>query len=90
VKLLLIALLRVCSWTQNKDIHWYARDEDEASVAATKKAEEIRKIKEAEEDALAVALYVSIPPLALLLPHCSLWEALSVYWGEGIGYRCLV
>ncbi|EJT96785.1 hypothetical protein DACRYDRAFT_97454 [Dacryopinax primogenitus] len=40
-------------WQKNKDIHWYARD-----VGGTdeEKREEIKRIKEAEEDALAVAL----------------------------------
>lgn len=43
---------------QNQDIHWYSRDQESADEAARKKAEEIRKVKEAEEDALAVALSV--------------------------------
>lgn len=40
---------------QNKDIHWYAKDGEDTDAAATRKAE-IKAIKEAEEDALAVAL----------------------------------
>lgn len=49
----------VCPHSQNKDIHWYSRDEDpKGDAAALAKAEEIRKIKDAEEDALAVALCV--------------------------------
>ena len=40
---------------QNKDIHWYAKDGEETDAAATRRAE-IKAIKEAEEDALAVAL----------------------------------
>jgi len=40
-------------WQKNKDIHWYNRDLDQG---AEEKAEEIRKVKELEADALAVAL----------------------------------
>ncbi|KAG8880684.1 hypothetical protein FRB98_004777 [Tulasnella sp. 332] len=40
-------------WQKNKDVHWYAR---EAKDTEAERREEIRKIKEAEEDALAVAL----------------------------------
>ncbi|CDZ96303.1 Predicted coiled-coil protein [Phaffia rhodozyma] len=43
-------------WQKNQDIHWYSRDQETADEAARKKAEEIRKVKEAEEDALALAL----------------------------------
>jgi Multiple myeloma tumor-associated len=42
-------------WQKNKDVHWYNRDLSQTEV---EKAEEIRKIKEAEADALAVALCV--------------------------------
>ncbi|KAF8149819.1 kinase phosphorylation domain-containing protein [Crassisporium funariophilum] len=42
-------------WQKNKDIHWYNRDIDAGAEA---RAEEIRKIKELEADALSVALYV--------------------------------
>ncbi|KAF8498294.1 kinase phosphorylation protein-domain-containing protein [Gautieria morchelliformis] len=40
-------------WQKNKDVHWYNRDLDNSEA---ERLEEIRKIKEAEEDALAVAL----------------------------------
>ncbi|KAG8982521.1 hypothetical protein FRB94_008000 [Tulasnella sp. JGI-2019a] len=40
-------------WQKNKDVHWYAR---EAKDTEAERREELRKIKEAEEDALAVAL----------------------------------
>uniref|UniRef100_A0A8H7Y3G5 Multiple myeloma tumor-associated protein 2-like N-terminal domain-containing protein n=1 Tax=Psilocybe cubensis TaxID=181762 RepID=A0A8H7Y3G5_PSICU len=40
-------------WQKNKDVHWYNRDVDKT---AEERAEEIRKIKEMEADALAVAL----------------------------------
>lgn len=45
-------------WQKNKDIHWYQRDQadDDPDIAARKKREEIRKLREAEEDALSVAL----------------------------------
>ena len=42
-------------WQKNKDVHWYVRDEDET---ASERQEELRKIKEAEAEALAAALYV--------------------------------
>ncbi|KZS98562.1 hypothetical protein SISNIDRAFT_448828 [Sistotremastrum niveocremeum HHB9708] len=40
-------------WQKNKDIHWYNRDIDRTEA---ERLEEIRRIKEAEEDALAMAL----------------------------------
>ncbi|KAJ7716826.1 kinase phosphorylation protein-domain-containing protein [Mycena maculata] len=40
-------------WQKNKDVHWYNRDQKQDEDERT---EEIRKIKEAEADALAVAL----------------------------------
>ncbi|KAG8915315.1 hypothetical protein FRC00_005760 [Tulasnella sp. 408] len=40
-------------WQKNKDVHWYNRD---AKDGEEERAAEIRKIKEAEEDALAAAL----------------------------------
>jgi len=40
-------------WQKNKDIHWYNRD---VGQSAEERAEEIRKIKDMEADALAVAL----------------------------------
>jgi hypothetical protein len=45
-------------WQKNKDIHWYQRDQtdDDPDIAAKKKRDEIRKLREAEEDALSVAL----------------------------------
>lgn len=45
-------------WQKNKDIHWYQRDqtEEDPDLAAKKKRDEIRKLREAEEDALSVAL----------------------------------
>jgi hypothetical protein len=47
-------------WQKNKDIHWYARENDVGvdalERAARQRAEEIKKIKEQEEDALSLAL----------------------------------
>ncbi|ORX36574.1 kinase phosphorylation protein-domain-containing protein [Kockovaella imperatae] len=45
-------------WQNHKDIHWYNREDGPSSseAAAQAKREEIRKLKEAEEEALAVAL----------------------------------
>ena len=45
-------------WQKNKDIHWYSRDvqASDAERADQERKEEIRKLKEAEEDALAIAL----------------------------------
>jgi len=40
-------------WQKNKDVHWYNRDSKDGEA---ERQAEIRRIKEAEEDALAVAL----------------------------------
>lgn len=40
-------------WQKNKDIHWYNREEAQTQA---ERDEEIRKVKEAEAEALAVAL----------------------------------
>lgn len=42
-------------WQKNKDIHWYQRDKQSTEEEL---AEEIRKLKEAEAEALSAALYV--------------------------------
>lgn len=52
-------LAPVGRWQKNKDINWYNNDAD---VAAEERAAEIKRIKEAEEDALAVALCVPSSP----------------------------
>jgi hypothetical protein len=41
-------------WQKNKDVNWYNKDKSEDAAEARRK--EIKKIKRAEEDALAVAL----------------------------------
>ncbi len=43
-------------WQKNKDIHWYSRD---IKSSEEERAEEIRKVKEAEAEALSVALCVT-------------------------------
>ncbi|OXG98914.1 hypothetical protein C370_07451 [Cryptococcus neoformans A1-35-8] len=45
-------------WAKNKDIHWYNRDVDDGDTerAARERAEEIARVKQQEEDALAEAL----------------------------------
>lgn len=45
-------------WQKNKDVHWYNRDNKDES----KKEEEIRKIKEAEAEALSAALGFAAAP----------------------------
>jgi len=40
-------------WQKNKDVHWYSRDDEQS---AADRAEEMRRVKEAEEEALSVAL----------------------------------
>ena len=44
-------------WQKNKDVHWYNRDQKSSEE---ERAEEIRKVKEAEAEALSVALYASL------------------------------
>ncbi|KZW01944.1 hypothetical protein EXIGLDRAFT_760177 [Exidia glandulosa HHB12029] len=40
-------------WQKNKDIHWYSREDKDGAL---ERAEEIRRIKEAEADLLAIQL----------------------------------
>ncbi|EIW83103.1 hypothetical protein CONPUDRAFT_89091 [Coniophora puteana RWD-64-598 SS2] len=46
-------------WQKNKDIHWYNRDLDDGEAA---RKEEIRKVKEAEAEALSAALGFEATP----------------------------
>lgn len=55
-------------WQQNKDLSWYAKAEDaeltpeqRAEKQREAKREELRKVKEAEEDAMAKALGLPVP-----------------------------
>ncbi|KAH9957305.1 kinase phosphorylation protein-domain-containing protein [Russula dissimulans] len=57
-------------WQKNKDVHWYNRETNDSKDERLK---EIRKIKEAEAEALSVALYVPIV-LPLLYVHWYLYS----------------
>jgi len=53
-------------WQKNKDVHWYNRDVNESDAT---RAEEIRKVKEAEADALSAALgFAPVPKTTLDTP----------------------
>ncbi|KAL9585996.1 MAG: hypothetical protein Q9212_001183 [Teloschistes hypoglaucus] len=51
-------------WQKNKDLSWYAKGDTSqaATDAANARAEEIRRIKEAEQDALSEALGFPVQP----------------------------
>ncbi|KAL8734575.1 MAG: hypothetical protein Q9166_001475 [cf. Caloplaca sp. 2 TL-2023] len=51
-------------WQKNKDLSWYAKGDSSkaATDAANARAEEIRRIKEAEQDALSEALGYPVQP----------------------------
>lgn len=48
-------------WQQGRDLNWYAKNEDGDS-AKQEREEEIRRIKEAEQDAMALALGLPVAP----------------------------
>lgn len=43
-------------WQNGKDLTWYNKDRNDSDAAERERQEELRKVKEAEEDALAQAL----------------------------------
>ena len=51
-------------WQKNKDLSWYAKGDDsqEAQEAAQARADEIKRIKEAEQQALSAALGFPVEP----------------------------
>lgn len=50
-------------WQQGRDLNWYAKtQDDDATAAKQKRDDEIRRIKEAEQDAMAVALGLPVAP----------------------------
>lgn len=46
-------------WQQGKDLTWYNKDRGDAEEAERQRREELKRIKEAEEDALSQALYAT-------------------------------
>ncbi|CBX96830.1 hypothetical protein IAQ61_008217 [Plenodomus lingam] len=49
-------------WQQGRDLSWYAKGDDDSKAAeAARIAEEKRKIKQAEEDAMLVAMGLPVP-----------------------------
>ncbi|RWQ92956.1 kinase phosphorylation protein-domain-containing protein [Paecilomyces variotii] len=50
-------------WQNGRDLQWYAKAEDkDAEKARTEREEELRRVKEAEEEAMARALGLPVPP----------------------------
>ncbi|KAL2426601.1 hypothetical protein ABEF95_010517 [Exophiala dermatitidis] len=52
-------------WAKGRDLNWYAKatsDEDAAAKAARERKEEIQRVKQAEEDAIARALGLPVAP----------------------------
>lgn len=49
-------------WQQKRDLSWYAKSGDSADKAKQEREEEIRRIKEAEQDAMALALGLPVAP----------------------------
>ncbi|GAM39847.1 hypothetical protein TCE0_034f11721 [Talaromyces pinophilus] len=53
-------------WQQNRDLNWYAKTDDSSAAdkAKLEREEEIRRVKEAEQDAMALALGLPVAPRA--------------------------
>ncbi|EYE96709.1 MMtag domain-containing protein, partial [Aspergillus ruber CBS 135680] len=49
-------------WQQGKDLQWYARADETDEDRAKREREEIKRVKEAEEEAMARALGLPLPP----------------------------
>ncbi|OJJ81866.1 MMtag domain-containing protein [Aspergillus glaucus CBS 516.65] len=49
-------------WQQGKDLQWYARADETDEDRAKREREEIQRVKEAEEEAMARALGLPVPP----------------------------
>ncbi|KAI9719877.1 MAG: hypothetical protein M1828_006099 [Chrysothrix sp. TS-e1954] len=49
-------------WQKNKDLSWYSRSSDDKKSEEDARKEELKRIKEAESDALARALGYDVPP----------------------------
>ena len=49
-------------WQQGKDLFWYARGEDDEETKAERERNEIQRVKDAEQEAMAGALGLPVPP----------------------------
>ncbi|EJF65214.1 kinase phosphorylation protein-domain-containing protein [Dichomitus squalens] len=77
-------------WQKNKDVHWYQREKAQTDA---ERREELRKIKEAEEEALAAALCVLSPTasrrlLTRMLQWFCAWSEAGPCWGRRHGGEC--
>lgn len=49
-------------WQQGRDLNWYAKNKDASDVEKQARDEELRRVKEAEQDAMARALGLPVAP----------------------------
>ncbi|RHZ73383.1 hypothetical protein CDV55_108933 [Aspergillus turcosus] len=49
-------------WQQGRDLQWYAKGETTAEEQARRDREELQRVKQAEEEAMARALGLPLPP----------------------------